>query len=146
MDHCLAPVARPTQTGTDNMTAILITFLHNKPYAALIDRCSSVSDTQLQARKGLTLEDILNDSDDEDAPPLPSRPDRFMRHQPLDEDFDEDFPSDKPKEDAKPDNGLESKKVETKESDKVPSSGQTETTGTSSEEEVKEEAVTSKET
>ena len=107
MDHCLAPVARPTQTGTDNMTAILITFLHNKPYAALIDRCSSVSDTQLQARKGLTLEDILNDSDDEDAPPLPSRPDRFMRHQPLDEDFDEDFPSDKPKEDAKPDNGLE---------------------------------------
>jgi protein phosphatase 2C family protein 2/3 len=78
MDHCLAPTARAVQYGTDNMTVILIVFLHGKPYAELVSKCAKVSQAQEEARRGLTLADILADSDDEEDPPeLPPRPPGF---------------------------------------------------------------------
>ena len=77
MDHCLAPSARATQYGTDNMTVILIVFLHGKSYEELATKCKKVSEAQEEARRGLSLADILADSDDEEEPPLPPRPAGF---------------------------------------------------------------------
>ena len=56
------------------MTAILITFLHEKSYDNLAKRCSVVSECQQSARKGLSLADVLDSSDDEEPPSPPPRP------------------------------------------------------------------------
>lgn len=38
MSHCLAPDAQ-MGTGCDNMTVVLVCFLHGKPYSHLVARC-----------------------------------------------------------------------------------------------------------
>ena len=78
LTNCLAPYSRGVQTGTDNMTVILITFLHGKPYTDLVQRCKVLSEAQQSARKGLSLADILDSSDDEDPPTPPPRPPHML--------------------------------------------------------------------
>lgn len=78
LTKCLAPYSRGVQTGTDNMTVILVTFLHGKPYADLVQRCRVLSEAQQSARKGLSLADILDSSDDEDPPTPPPRPPHML--------------------------------------------------------------------
>lgn len=41
MTYCLAPDCMMGGLGGDNMTVVLICFLHNKPYEELIKRCAS---------------------------------------------------------------------------------------------------------
>ncbi|EDW73456.2 uncharacterized protein Dwil_GK16640 [Drosophila willistoni] len=41
MNHCLAPDGHVTGLGCDNMTVVLVCFLHNKPYEDLIVRCGT---------------------------------------------------------------------------------------------------------
>lgn len=45
MNHCLAPDCQMGGLGGDNMTVVLVCFLHNKPYAELVARCASSSTT-----------------------------------------------------------------------------------------------------
>lgn len=41
MTHCLAPDCQMGGLGGDNMTVVLVCFLHNKTYEDLIERCAS---------------------------------------------------------------------------------------------------------
>lgn len=41
MNCCLAPDCLMGGLGGDNMTVVLICFLHNKPYEHLVERCAS---------------------------------------------------------------------------------------------------------
>lgn len=41
MTHCLAPDCQMGGLGGDNMTVVLVCFLHNKPYADLVQRCAT---------------------------------------------------------------------------------------------------------
>lgn len=41
MNNCLAPDCQMGGLGGDNMTVVLVCFLHNKPYTDLVKRCSS---------------------------------------------------------------------------------------------------------
>lgn len=43
LDHCLAPDCRMGGVGCDNMTIILVCFLHNAPYSQLCEKCCSSS-------------------------------------------------------------------------------------------------------
>lgn len=45
MTHCLAPDCQMGGLGGDNMTVVLVCFLHNKPYADLVQRCASSTTT-----------------------------------------------------------------------------------------------------
>ena len=47
MTRCLAPDCQMGGLGGDNMTVVLICFLHNKPYEELIKRCSIKMPTQI---------------------------------------------------------------------------------------------------
>ncbi|KNC32347.1 hypothetical protein FF38_11119, partial [Lucilia cuprina] len=41
MTHCLAPDCQMGGLGGDNMTVVLVCFLHNKPYADLVQKCAT---------------------------------------------------------------------------------------------------------
>lgn len=41
MMHCLAPDCQMAGLGCDNMTVVLICFLHNQTYRDLMTRCAS---------------------------------------------------------------------------------------------------------
>ncbi|XP_055841418.1 probable protein phosphatase 2C T23F11.1 [Episyrphus balteatus] len=45
MTHCLAPDCQMGGLGGDNMTVVLVCFLHNKSYEDLIERCASSTST-----------------------------------------------------------------------------------------------------
>lgn len=45
MSHCLAPDCQMGGLGGDNMTVVLVCFLHNKSYEDLIERCASRTST-----------------------------------------------------------------------------------------------------
>lgn len=60
------------------MTVILITFLHGKTYDSLSQRCKVLSDAQQSARKGLSLADVLDSSDEEEPPSPPPRPPHML--------------------------------------------------------------------
>ena len=45
MNHCLAPDCQMGGLGGDNMTVVLVCFLHNKPYADLVQRCATSTAT-----------------------------------------------------------------------------------------------------
>ncbi|XP_075159820.1 putative protein phosphatase 2C T23F11.1 [Haematobia irritans] len=49
MNHCLAPDCQMGGLGGDNMTVVLVCFLHNKPYADLVSRCASSSSAVMTA-------------------------------------------------------------------------------------------------
>ena len=40
LDRCLAPDLRMGGIGCDNMTVILVCFLHSGPYSSLVEKCS----------------------------------------------------------------------------------------------------------
>lgn len=41
MNQCLAPDCQMGGLGGDNMTVVLVCFLHGRPYEELVSRCSS---------------------------------------------------------------------------------------------------------
>lgn len=43
MNNCLAPDCQMGGLGGDNMTVVLVCFLHNKPYTDLVKRCTASS-------------------------------------------------------------------------------------------------------
>lgn len=43
MDRCLAPDCQVGGLGCDNMTVVLVCFLHGKPYSALVERCAALA-------------------------------------------------------------------------------------------------------
>ena len=45
MNRCLATDNNMGGLGCDNMTVVLVCFLHNQPYQTLIDKCSSLLKT-----------------------------------------------------------------------------------------------------
>lgn len=40
MNRCLAPDCHMGGLGCDNMTVVIICFLHNRPYSDLVTRCA----------------------------------------------------------------------------------------------------------
>lgn len=59
MNNCLAPDCQMGGLGGDNMTVVLVCFLHNKPYDDLVKRCSP---------DRITITVIKNELLDESAP------------------------------------------------------------------------------
>uniref|UniRef100_A0A1A9WC98 protein-serine/threonine phosphatase n=1 Tax=Glossina brevipalpis TaxID=37001 RepID=A0A1A9WC98_9MUSC len=52
MNHCLAPDCQMGGLGGDNMTVVLVCFLHNKPYSELVARCASPAASQQRNTNG----------------------------------------------------------------------------------------------
>ncbi|XP_058980488.1 probable protein phosphatase 2C T23F11.1 [Musca domestica] len=61
MNHCLAPDCQMGGLGGDNMTVVLVCFLHNKPYAELVARCAS-SSTNVFTANNTTMNNITTDT------------------------------------------------------------------------------------
>lgn len=57
MTHCLAPDCQMGGLGGDNMTVVLVCFLHNKPYEYLIERCASRTSTSNNTNNTTTNDD-----------------------------------------------------------------------------------------
>lgn len=53
MNHCLAPDCQMGGLGGDNMTVVLVCFLHNKPYSELVARCASPATPQQRNTNGI---------------------------------------------------------------------------------------------
>lgn len=66
MTRCLAPDCSMGGLGCDNMTVILVCFLHHEPYDRLIDRCSALVKTKIDARTNVIDEDSSTDELDDD--------------------------------------------------------------------------------
>ena len=52
MIRCLAPDCQVGGLGCDNMTVVLVCFLHNQPYSVLVQRCAEIvrlRDQQIKA-------------------------------------------------------------------------------------------------
>ncbi|XP_017841084.1 probable protein phosphatase 2C T23F11.1 isoform X2 [Drosophila busckii] len=52
MNYCLAPNAYNYGLGGDNMTVILVCFIHNKPYDDLVVRCGGTRNTSIESGVG----------------------------------------------------------------------------------------------
>merc|ERR1712018_618882 len=66
MTRCLASDSSMGGLGCDNMTVILICFLHNQPYQKLIDECIEIEKIRDRTRQEL-LEKEANEEEDEEA-------------------------------------------------------------------------------
>lgn len=55
MTHCLAPDCLMGGLGGDNMTVVLVCFLHNKPYDNLISRCETSETLETRKTPDLTI-------------------------------------------------------------------------------------------
>lgn len=66
MTRCLAPDCSMGGLGCDNMTVILVCFLHHEPYDRLIDRCTALIKTKVDARTNVDDEDSSTDELDDD--------------------------------------------------------------------------------
>lgn len=56
MDRCLAPDCQVGGLGCDNMTVVLVCFLHNQSYGALVARCAEIvrlRDQQIKDEEGV---------------------------------------------------------------------------------------------
>lgn len=64
MERCLAPACQMGGIGGDNMTVVLICFLHNKSYEDLVARCaSSLEDIDTKSLNFADNSDNENDPD-----------------------------------------------------------------------------------
>lgn len=75
MNDCLAPDCLMGGLGGDNMTVVLICFLHGKPYEHLVERCASslnasehtfLSLANRQPGMAMTEQEPLIDDDEDD--------------------------------------------------------------------------------
>lgn len=67
MTRCLAPDSSMGGLGCDNMTVILVCFLHNQPYQRLIEECIEIEKIREEARlKRIKEDDEKEDLEDED--------------------------------------------------------------------------------
>lgn len=65
MTRCLAPDSSMGGLGCDNMTVILICFLHNQPYQKLIEDCIEIEKIREESRlKRIKEDDERSDADD----------------------------------------------------------------------------------
>lgn len=60
MNHCLAPDCQMGGLGGDNMTVVLVCFLHNKPYEELIARCAASTPCSTGAASSSSTEEDLD--------------------------------------------------------------------------------------
>jgi len=67
MDRCLSPDCQVGAVGCDNMTVVLLCFLHDKPWSALVERCSDIVKTVVIPHRNQMLDDDQEDKLDEDA-------------------------------------------------------------------------------
>lgn len=65
MNRCLASDSTMGGLGCDNMTLILICFLHNQPYQHLIDECIEIEKIRDRTRQELLAKDEKASEDDE---------------------------------------------------------------------------------
>lgn len=66
MTRCLAPDFQLSGLGGDNMTVVLVCFLHGRPYEDLKNRCLS-SLTVVNARRTSIDDDGQTEEDEEEA-------------------------------------------------------------------------------
>jgi len=70
MDRCLAPDCQVGGLGCDNMTVVLVCFLHNKPWTSLVQRCATsfkARQAELNTQEG--EEEISGESEELDTGP-----------------------------------------------------------------------------
>lgn len=54
--------------GCDNMTCVLVCFLHDQPYQALVERCARIArEREEEIRKKVTEELVKDDEEDLDT-------------------------------------------------------------------------------
>lgn len=95
MTRCLAPDFLMGGLGGDNMTVVLVCFLHNKPYENLVSRCEAPIES-LEYRKIPELWPPRNGStatsDSSDTTPnVPIGPPRIRKEDSDDDDGDDDL-------------------------------------------------------
>ena len=63
--RCLSPDCQMGGLGCDNMTCVLVCFLHDKPYQDLVERCAKISRAREAAFKENSAGETEEDEEEE---------------------------------------------------------------------------------